>query len=678
MSEQARRCPYVGLVPYTEEDWAFFFGREAETELIIANLTASRLTLLFGASGVGKSSVLRAGVGHRLAEQARRSRATTGSPEAAFAVFSEWGDEPLTPLVLAVRDAVTRASGRQAPAPPRPGRLADAFAAWAEQVGGEVFVVLDQFEEYFLYHATEDGEGTFAVEFPRLLKTPGLRTNFLVAIREDAVARLDRFKGRIPTLFDNYLRLEHLTVAAAEDAVRKPLDAFNRESPDTAMRIEDALVDEVLRQTQRGRVRAGRGPGVLEAPETAAPQIETPYLQMVLTQLWDEERRLGSRTLRVATFTEPPPAGLGGAEQIVRTHLDGEMARLDPAERDVAAQAFRFLVTRTGAKIALGVEDLAGYTALPDTALAPVLDRLAAGERRILRRVPVLDRPDAVRYEIFHDVLGPAITDWRRRHEAVKEQEAVRLEQEQQRTAELRAAEERRERERARFLKIGLVSLSLALVVLSAALFAAWYQRGVARQQRDEAVQSALAARVARERAEQSAQEARAALERAEAAARAAIEARGARASAVETPAAVASAKLRQAFLQGDTATAEQTARRLGLFNDTVRYRAQWVAQDRRIEQGRLYEFSLEPVPASLPGGLRTLAGITFKMNHPSFINQLLVGDRSRGFRASYIGWGCLGRVPVLLEYADARRPPELGIVEMCANLETVTRSGKP
>ena len=54
--------PYRGLRPYTEADAAFFFGREAEEEIIAANLLAARLTLLYGPSGVGKSSVLLAGV----------------------------------------------------------------------------------------------------------------------------------------------------------------------------------------------------------------------------------------------------------------------------------------------------------------------------------------------------------------------------------------------------------------------------------------------------------------------------------------------------------------------------------------------------------------------------------------------------------------------------------------
>ena len=87
--------PYKGLMPYTEEDAPFFFGREAEREIITANLMASRLTLLYGASGVGKSSVLRAGVVHHLRQLAQQNLAERGTPEFAVVVFSSWRDDPL-------------------------------------------------------------------------------------------------------------------------------------------------------------------------------------------------------------------------------------------------------------------------------------------------------------------------------------------------------------------------------------------------------------------------------------------------------------------------------------------------------------------------------------------------------------------------------------------------------
>jgi putative ribosome biogenesis GTPase RsgA len=74
-----RSTPYKGIVPYGEADAAYFFGRQTEQEIITANLLASRLTLFYGASGVGKTSVLRAGVAHRLNGIAKTNLAQRGS-----------------------------------------------------------------------------------------------------------------------------------------------------------------------------------------------------------------------------------------------------------------------------------------------------------------------------------------------------------------------------------------------------------------------------------------------------------------------------------------------------------------------------------------------------------------------------------------------------------------------
>ena len=60
--------PYKGLAPFGDSptDALLFFGRGHERDAIVANLLASRLTVLYGPSGVGKSSLLRAGVAQRL------------------------------------------------------------------------------------------------------------------------------------------------------------------------------------------------------------------------------------------------------------------------------------------------------------------------------------------------------------------------------------------------------------------------------------------------------------------------------------------------------------------------------------------------------------------------------------------------------------------------------------
>jgi hypothetical protein len=65
---------------YSESDSEFFFGRELDRDVITANLIASRLTLLYGPSGVGKSSVLHAGVLSWMDVQVRDSAVRRGAP----------------------------------------------------------------------------------------------------------------------------------------------------------------------------------------------------------------------------------------------------------------------------------------------------------------------------------------------------------------------------------------------------------------------------------------------------------------------------------------------------------------------------------------------------------------------------------------------------------------------
>ena len=167
---------------------------------------ASRLTVLYGASGVGKTSLLQAGVAHRL----RREQ------HAVVVVFSAWTGDAVANLL----DAVEAAAGEDAGAFRRGGRLADVLAAWTRRLDAELYIVLDQFEEYFLYHENERGPGTLAEELPEALRRAGLRVNFLIGIREDSLASLDAFKARIPNLFGNSLRLDRLERSAARAAIR--------------------------------------------------------------------------------------------------------------------------------------------------------------------------------------------------------------------------------------------------------------------------------------------------------------------------------------------------------------------------------------------------------------------------------------------------------------------------
>jgi CHASE2 domain-containing sensor protein len=386
---------------------------------------AARLTLLYGRSGVGKSSVLHAGVVHRLREVAREEADVGERPEMVVVVQDAWQGDP----VAALRDGVRETMAQWMPADQRAAvhdqpSLADTLAAWTEAASADLLVILDQFEDYFLYHPDEDGSGTWAVEFPRAVSRQDLRVNFLVSIREEAVASLDRFEGRIPAVFGNLIRLEPLSPEGGRRAIEGPIERYNGGRPPAErVEVQPDFVDDLLRQVETGRVGVGPvGAGGRVAERRSAgpgPRIEAAYLQLVMDTVWSETLP-ASRVLRRSTLDR-----LGGAEGIFRRHLDQRLERLSPDDRRVASELFRHLVTPSGTKIAHRPVDLAEYANAEERVVERVLAYLAREEVRILAPVPAPGTPPGGAYEIFHDVLGRPILDWRARFQAAEREAEV-------------------------------------------------------------------------------------------------------------------------------------------------------------------------------------------------------------------------------------------------------------
>ena len=463
--------PYRGLMPYVEEDWRFFFGREHDCDVIAANLMASRLTLLYGPSGVGKTSVLRAGVAHHLREVVSRNRAHTREPEFAIVVFSAWRDDPVAGLLREVGNAVSEALDRPRESLPAVAErgLADSLGAWTDCLGGELLIVLDQFEEYFLYHGSEVGAASFASEWPVAVQRPTLRANFLISLREDTLARLDQFKGRIPKLFDNYLRVDLLEREAARAAIELPVAEYNRTRSSELQPITiekdlvSAVLDEVASEAEQSR-------GIQRSLPTtdSAGRIDPSYLQVVMSRLWAEDIQADGTVLRRATLQD-----LGGARKIAGTYLDQTLSSLSPAHQDVAAAIFRYLVTPSGMKIAQGVPDLAEYASRSEAEVREVVLMLS-GDMRILRSVPSPREFDQPRYEIYHDRLADAVLSWRARRLADQQREVTtqrieeaRVAAEQRIDAAQREADERVRRERIAVLTERRIVRSVILAVVT-------------------------------------------------------------------------------------------------------------------------------------------------------------------------------------------------------------------
>src|SRR6185295_12687984 len=296
------------------------------------------------------------------------------------------------------------------------------------------------------YHPPELVPGSFAAELAALVADPELPASVLLALREDAIGKLDAFKGGIPALFGNLVRVEPLERGAAGEAIVRTVETFNQLHQKRAIQVEPKLVDDVLDQVQIGSVRLGDAAGVAPALMPGVRRVESTYLQLVMTRVWREEQRKGSDKLTARTLED-----LGKAENIVREHVDRRIAALSPKQQDGAAEVLGYLVTSGGAKISYTAAGLAERTGLPEAEVAPILEALSAQDTRILRR-------DNSAYELFHDVLAGVVLDWRRRHRAEQQLAAAKRRAED---AEAREREQQAVTRRLRLLVIAIAVISL-------------------------------------------------------------------------------------------------------------------------------------------------------------------------------------------------------------------------
>ena len=403
---EALRSPYKGLSAFDDLSSMRSSFRSRSTKRRSSSPTYSprRLTVLYGPSGVGKSSLLRAGVVRSLRSLAETNRlpSLTSAPGRATsgrdrrrsrgALADEFGGDP--------GDAS--------------GDLPDRLDAWTAALGCDLLLIFDQFEELFLYHAA----GGLLDLLPELVSPRASvstsRSGFATMSSPGSTSSRLASRASPQTISDS-------TCSTATPPARPCSD---RSSATTTLKaaavtIEPALVESILGEVSAGRIDSGMvGRGA--AVEGDRTRIETPYLQLVLQRLWEVERERRSDVLRLSTL-----ASLGGAQQIVEDHLERAMAALTPREQDVAAGMFDHLVTPSGAKIAHGVTDLAPFAHVDAAELEPVLHSLA--RERILR--PTGDNGHAGdRYEIYHDVLAGAVLAWSAKHDAERALASERVE----------------------------------------------------------------------------------------------------------------------------------------------------------------------------------------------------------------------------------------------------------
>lgn len=355
--------PYKFLDYYTEQDAQLFFGREAEIDLLCSQIVARRVFILHGRSGVGKSSILRAGVLPRL-------------KAAGHLVFvARSFTDPLHQMTDALRQALaleTIVSGENSDLPliirtacqSHPGRL--------------VIFIIDQFEEFFSA-LTEDVRQRFIESVRAIIQDESLAVRLVFALREDFLAEMSRFKPAVPEIFHHEYRLKRLTCEQAARAIREPAArASCRIEPELVTRMLSDLVD-----------RDG---------------IDPPQLQIVCDNLYDSKESDGRLT--VAIYER-----MGTASQILAGYLERVLRRFNLSDLNAARTVLTSLISIDGRRKVLRSSDLISHAIRSavngSSELSRLIEELVAA--RIVRRRN-LDGESWT--ELAHDFLTAEVSRW--------------------------------------------------------------------------------------------------------------------------------------------------------------------------------------------------------------------------------------------------------------------------
>jgi WD40 repeat protein len=309
--------PYRGLDRFEDRDKDLFFGRDSLIKSLLAQLSASNVLLVLGASGSGKSSVVRAGLLPQLSQLIG----------ARFHYFTFVPDvNPFESLRGALQGGgFTQTQTRELtePKPDTPAKVIPAL----QRAGDQWLFFVDQFEEIFTV-TEEKLRANFIAALTRIAQEPDNSTKLVLAMRADF---LDRFSP-----FPQFAKIIEKNIDIVADMHADELrQAIEQPAARHGVVFEPGLVEEIIKDVEG---QAG----------------SLPLLQYTLNLLWEEEARadgLSDRHLNTKTYRE-----LGGvrgalqkrANEIYASFGDSADAKTASPKQEIVRQIFLRLVDLAG------------------------------------------------------------------------------------------------------------------------------------------------------------------------------------------------------------------------------------------------------------------------------------------------------------------------------------------
>jgi hypothetical protein len=315
--------PFKFLDAYEKQDKEFFFGREKETEELYEMTYNTRLILLYGASGTGKTSLIQCG----LANQFQASR--------WLDLFVRKGDHIMESLEWAVEQELEKLTGKT---PEGKTSLIDGLDQLHRITFKPLYLILDQFEELFILGDKQEQKEFFL--FLKELLSSKLSCKVILSMREEYIAYLWDYESLVPSLFDYRYRIEKIRPeggAALVFRILKTLDEKGVLSVEEPEKLASGILKR-LNMEERG--------------------IELTYLQVYLDRLYRAgvEAEGENVVLRCEMLD-----GLGEIDDVIGDFLDEQLHELElelgKGHEDVPIRILSQMVTDEKTKKTLSLEN---------------------------------------------------------------------------------------------------------------------------------------------------------------------------------------------------------------------------------------------------------------------------------------------------------------------------------
>lgn len=386
--DSARNCPYPGLLAFAEEDSGRFFGRNQEIEELLDRALAGRWLWVDGASGVGKSSVVCAGLLPRLRQESSATVVARLRP----------GPFPLESLARAVVRALQPDGDIEAL---RASMVADPaslrrFIADRLATGGRFVLVVDQLEELLTFAAPEQVR-QFDQALAGALAGTDCDFRLISTIRSDQAGALQAALGEVGRQI-NQPWVKRYTVL--------PLDAVDLEEViedpllGTGVSFEVGLATRIRRDAMAGLV--GTSDGCL------------PLLALALRELWFACTSGGSE------LTHEAYDRLGGMAGALSRSAEEALERLlalDPEQPDGVKRLLLALTTvdrhsRWSRQTLLRRQALeALHSRRAELVLAGLTGQVTGASAGSMRLIVTWESAGQARVDLIHEAL---LTQWPR------------------------------------------------------------------------------------------------------------------------------------------------------------------------------------------------------------------------------------------------------------------------